>query len=342
VLAVAVLTQVPAQAPPAPASREARTLALLREIPHVHGRLYSTKVARMTNEFGSELVVPRVQGCGFGWEQPFDPALARRLARKLCAIYGLEPVADEPAPLQLAATLDSLDPGKRIGLKLRGVVQRRPDSEWPSVVAEPAERDLDKREHARLREAGVRVHTADIESFWSAASRDEMTTTLAYLASVAAFLNDVTDGEDVDWSAMLPFEGRWLAVPRPGPQRGVRLSHYEGGSNVIAQREVTIALAVDPRSATVRPGVEKPVVANEGRPTVLQLFGLVALRGAVHVELWQAKPGGKPRRIAESDSCMLFAPGAFDATRPFDVRLRLQPGEYRVSTQCWISGAGKR
>jgi len=342
-LGVALGVALPAQdAGKAPrASRQEQVLALLQRIPTEHGQLHATPVARATNAYGCAVVRPDLHGlCGTGWQPAFDPELTRSLARELCAIYGLEVVADAPAPADVPARLDCLDRARGIGLKLRGTVVRKEiaGGSWPTVVDEPAATDLDVAEHQALGKAGVRVHVADVQSFWGAMSEDRLTTTLCYLASVAAFLNEVTDGEDVDCSALLPFDARLLPFDAPKAHADLRVEPWRGGFSLTAERATDVTLAVDPQRATSRVGdVLASAPANESRPVVVQVLGLQAERGAFALSLRQRGKDGAERELARSTTDVLFVPGTFDSTQPFALALALQPGQYRCDTTAWIS-----
>lgn len=340
VLAVAPLAaQVPAAA-----TREAKVLALLQRIPVTHGQLASTRIAATTNAYGCAIVVPELHGlCGVGWEPAFDPVLARSLARELCAIYGLTVVADVPAPAGVRAHLDAFDAERGIGLELRGTVAANPlpaGGTWPVVVDEPADTDLDVDEHDTLRNAKVRVHTADVHAFWVAAARDRLTTTLCYLASVAAFLNEVTDGDDVDLSAIVPQRARWLPIALPKARPGLQVTPWSGGggATLLVERALEVALPVDVARAHEQASTTAVgTVPNAGRPVAVQITGLQTERGSVETVLRQRDAKGREVALATSDTELLFAPGAFDATRPFTIVLALQPGQYRIHDTMWMS-----
>lgn len=181
----------------------------------------------------------------------------------------------------------------------------------------------------------MRVHVADVRSFWVAMPLDRLTTTLCYLASVAMFLNEVTDGEDVDCSALLPFGARWLPFDAPAA-RALRVEPWGGGFTLTAERALDVTLAIDPRRATAsHAGARVGAVANDGRPVVVQAFGLQAERGAFVLSLRQRGVDGVERELARSTTDVLFVPGAFDATQPFALVLALQPGQYRCDAAAW-------
>lgn len=334
-------------AAPAAATREARVLALLRQVPVEHANLMATPTATQTNTFGCKLVVPAVGGlCGFGWEPAFDPPLARRLARELCTIYGLAPAADAAAPAGQAATLDSFDAATGIGLKLRGSVVDKPlptGGTWPTVVDEPAATDLDTDEHRALTAAQCRVHIAAVNDYWTAGSGDRLTTTLCYLATVAAFLDDVTAGDDVDLSAITGGRTNWIRVERPKLPAGVRIETFGGGMILGTDRQAEVVFAVDPKHA-FDPATSSPVapIANAGRPVVMTLGvsvegGRSPLPGAFRLLLRQKNGKGSESELASSDNEFLFAPAAFDVTRPFRLVLTLQPGFYRLHDSVRVS-----
>ncbi len=327
-------------------SREARALELLQRVPTRNSHLGSTRVATATNGYGCTFVVPEVQGlCGTGWRPAFDPELARQLAAELCAIYGLTVQRSAAAPHGVAAQLDAFDAERGIALELRGVVEAKPlehGGAWPTVVEEPAASDLDVAEHRALLAAKLRVFTADVRSFWSAPSEDRMTTTLCHLASVGAFLNEVTDGEDVDWSALAPRDGRWLSFALPKERDGLRVEAWSGGGGctLVVAKATEVVLAVDPaRSTALREGGVGGALPNHGRPVALRLHGGSETGAPVAIALRQRGTDGRERVLATSQTDHLFAPGAFDAAQPFAFVLSLPPGRFRLQPTGWIGGA---
>ncbi|HEU4420690.1 MAG TPA: hypothetical protein VFT55_17255, partial [Planctomycetota bacterium] len=179
-------------------------------------------------------------------------------------------------------------------------------------------------------------------SFWTAHSLDRLTTTLCYLASVGAFLNDVTDGEDIDWSALVPHDSRRLPFELPKPGGGLVVEQWSGGGGctLVVAKAVEVRLAIDPGRATaLRPRQAAGALPNDGRPVVLQLLGGSDGGGGCSLALRQADKDGRERELATSRTEVLFAPGAFNAARPFTFVLSLQPGQYRLNDTAWIGGA---
>jgi hypothetical protein len=353
ILLGALVSQLGAQVPDAP--RAAKVLELLRRLPTAHVHLHATPLVLATNAYGCEIVVPSLSGlCGTGWRPAFDPALARRLARDLAAIYGLRTDADAKAPGAVAARLDAFDGARGVGLKLRGTVASKAVAEgmdWPTVADEPADTDVDVDEHAALSQQGLRVHVADVEAFWTAHSQDTFTTTLAYLASVAAFLNRVTDGEDVDLSAVIGARSMWIPVTPPKGRAGLRVLPFGGGAVLETTQALEVAITVDPRTADVASGplakdprtrfqaprTRAPApLSNGGRPTVVWISGLQAESGTCRASLRQKGRDGRERELAASAHELVFAPGEFDAAQPFAIVLSLQPGRYRLHDFVWV------
>lgn len=331
---------------PAEPDREAAVLGLLHRIPAAGGQLPSTPIEASTNAYGCAIVTPSMRAlCGVGWKPAFDPALARSLARELCAIYGLDVEVDVPAPVGQAALIDAFDAKRGIGLELRGGVQAKAlptGGIWPTVVDEPAATDLDVNEHRLLTAANLRVHTADVQAFWLASSGDHVTTTLCYLASVVAFLNEVTDGPDVDLGALVPSRSRWLPLSAPKAHPGLTSTPWGGGQTLNTDRAMKVEFRIDSQRAhDPRDNSTSGPVANGGRPVVVQVMGLVAERGSAKVTLWQPDAAGRARVLAESDTELLFVPGTFDSTKPFSIILSLQPGQYRINDTIWMSAPAK-
>jgi hypothetical protein len=368
-VAIALLagSAAPAQDPPKPASAPSRTdrvLEVIRRLPSRVNQLASTPLLESKNDFGCTVLAPGPRGmCGTGWRQAFDPALARSIGRELFAIYGLTAIADAPAP-GVATRLDTLAEGPRIGLKLRGLVEHRevagPGSSWPVVVPEPGATDLDLGEYRALLAAGFRIHTADVESFWMAASQDTFTTTLGYAASVVRFLNEVTDGEDVDLAACTAARSVWIGIAAPRAAPGYSVRQGTGVVRLDVTRPTAVRIEVDPRRAEVASGPmaddpkTRPIaprapvrapLANRGRPTFVQLLGYGADKDtACRFVLRQRLAGGAgaagaEQELAASDGPLLVVRGTFAAERPFVLELRLQPGSHWLGERVWLAAA---
>lgn len=322
-------------------SRERQVLDLLQRLPDRHSHLGAVAVVESVNAFGCAQIAPRVVGlCGTGWRPAFDPALARAMALELCRLYGLAPEREVAAPNGVAAQLDCFDAAAGIGLELRGAVidQALPNGgTWPTVVDEAPELDLSVAEHATLKQAQRRIHVADAQAFWNAPSEDRTTTTLAYLATVARFLDEITSGEKVDLRATLAPKKTVVALPAVATRPGLEVLPFGGGAAWRCARAQELRLAIDPRQA-FDPATGKPrsPLSNRRRPTVAWIGGLTPESGSFTVTLEQTDAEGRSIALARAASDTLFLPGAFDATRPFTLVVALEPGSYRLHDHLWI------
>ncbi len=326
-----------------PPTREERVLELLARLPAPHSQLGAVPLAESTNAFGCVQIAPAALGmCGTGWQRAFDPEQARTLALELCRLYGLAPTRDAAAPGGVAAQLDCFDATAAVGLELRGtfIDKELPGGgTWPTVIDEPPERDLSLEEHAALTQSRQRVHVADVQAFWMAPSGDRTMTTLAYLASVARFLDEVTGGADVDLRATLGPRKTHVALPAVAARPGLVVTPVAGGGGTVwrCERAQELRLLVDPRQALdPATGKRQAPLSNRRRPTVVRLDGFSAQSGGFTMTLEQTDATGRAVALARTTSDTLFAPGAFDSTRPFTLLVALEPGDYRLHDLLWI------
>lgn len=354
-LGLVVALRAQAQAvPSAPPSRTAAVLAVLRRIPTTNSHVQDTPLLPQQNEYGCAEIAPHLAGCGLGWQQAFDLDLARELARDLCRAYGLEVQRDVPAPGGVAARLDAFDAARGIALELVGTVDR--SHPLPVLAEEAPVEHLDREECAALRRAGVRVHAARAQAFWFAASGDRLTPTLGYLASVVTFLNDHTDGDDVDLSALVPARAMWIPLPRPTPATppGVAVRVEDDVLLVEASKAATLTFAIDPAHALVARGPlaadpgQRPLaprspgapLRNAGRPVLMLIPGLAGT-GAVRLAIRQSD-GRRDREATTADGSVLVVPGGIDTTKPWTLQITVEPGTYRGLPQFWVSGAERQ
>ncbi|MGE3172517.1 MAG: hypothetical protein AB7O97_07800 [Planctomycetota bacterium] len=315
-------------------TRTARFLELLTRIPVASTGLPHARFPTATNAFGCAVTAPAVAACGFGWTPGFDLDQARALARELCAIYGLRVAADVPAPHGVAAVLDAYDADAHLGVELRQRLATAADVPEPALaMPEAPERDLSVAEHAQLQAHGERVLVADTAAFWSSAAEDRLSTTMAWLCTVARFLNDALPGEDVDTGVLLATRGMWLELPAPAR---IRNATVQPDGLVVVERATEVVLRLSDRQAheVWSDGRREPLarlLTNGGAPTVVLRVAACAEPGTCTTHLRQ---GGK--ELARSPTAAVFAPGAFDAGAPFELVLRLQPGRFRLGAYVWV------
>ncbi|HEX6883859.1 MAG TPA: hypothetical protein VF530_10805 [Planctomycetota bacterium] len=356
---LALLLLLGQAAPVAEPSREARVLGLLARA-HMLGADYypSARFAACASRFGG---VPRVESadrsarCGNSNNGTLDAPVARRAALELCKIYGLTMereyrLVEGPN----SVVLDGLDPAARIGIDLEGEGSR-------GTLAEPLpEADvsaLSAEEHEWLTARGLRVHS-DETTRHRRYDQDEFTPLLTYLAGVVRFLNEVTEGEDVDLGGLL-FERDatwdWFAGSLAERTGSIRLHDYgfeclEAGTVRLACRGL-LDLGPPPEPGFLGPILRDrgyadplPMTGSGGRPTALVLQMHAWREEAtgtstpeVSIVLRQRIDGVE--RTHASRSFALFLPGNFDLAQPFELDLELTPGHYRFYFPARIGAA---
>lgn len=326
----------------APASREEQVLALVREL-HAGG-LVSWYTNTSFRREGAAVVPDIPISFGNSHNGVFDAGRARELGRRLFEIYGLSPSADVRFDIGDGAVLDAFDAARNIGFELSG---RKPSSNrmFATPEAEPPDEALDEAERLELAHQGIRVLAADLARY-PLMDGDQFTPMLAWLAGLAAFLNELTDGPELDLSALLfaraqrfPLpDGAGLALPL-----GVSARAGRGHLGFLVERPATLRLefggdgAPPPLAgrklrhvqATAEP-LDRPL-STAGAPTVLHLVEIYDALGHERAR------GESPLRLrllqadleVESEDATLFAPSAFDAARPFALELRLAPGSHQ-------------
>jgi hypothetical protein len=335
-------------------SREERVLELLQRIrPRANGFYALARFEVRTTPLGSgALGFPRYGVLCSGLDEgTIDGARARALARELFAIYGLEVVPDLPLGGEGGlALIDGVAYPAKLGFELRGCSVRATGAQ---ALREHADAELDAGELEWLGSQGFRLHVADVTEYRRIAG-DEFSPTLAWLAGLARFLNEHTDGEDVELGGLLfEREGTW-AWPADAAAVAVAGAHVtdRGGDwlELTVERGCTIAFASTAAGwgppeteAFLRPPAEPAPLqgSTRGAPSVILLDVVVD-------PLPSAAPGTEPEvrlrvrqrdRVRESPSFAVFLTRDFDLAEPFEVELELAPGRYLVQGPARLGAA---
>jgi len=350
-------------------TREERVLELVRGLQHESGSgHYSrSRFERAPAPFGERSVFVAHyldEMCLNSDEGTVTGARARRASLELCSIFGL---ALEPDRLvaegEKSAVLDGLDPARRIAFELRGL----DDMDWnPEPLLEVGSAALDASEYAWFAAQGYRVFVADLVRYRKL-DGDEFTHTLAYLAGLVAFLDDVTDGEDVALGG-LTFEREatwdWKKPIERALPGGLHWGDPENAHELVADRATRFTLHCGGRSELGPPisdiwelhedGAEERMrsrslgSSTRGAPSVLVL-GWHAARidgqrsgdpPTVHIRVRQRQ--GETEFVHETDRFTAFFPSTFDLAQPFDVDFELAPGRYYVYGEARIGAAAPR
>lgn len=360
-LALSVFLGLGAKAQDAPAfGREERIVDLLRRAARPEGWETGHWYARSTFERlaggPDHAIVARIPiRCGNSRMGVFDASRARQLAREVFVIYGLAPRVDEElSSAHGRAVLDGYDVERRVGFELRGIGARTRDPLATAEIEAP-ELALDDSELRALEAQGARIHVADVENY-PLMDGDQLTPTLAYLAGIVAFLDEVTDGEDVNLSAIL-LQGAQrfpLHVVASELPPGVTATRNGSLTELVVRERATLHFELggehgaqplhgremrthhDPAVPLARP------LPTRGAPSVLLLngshgigpFALEEGESQVTMRLLQTTAGID----VHAPGTILFASSAFDATSPFVVELELAPGTHALRNPHVIVG----
>ncbi len=286
----------------------------------------------------------------------FDAGRARKLAHRVFGMYGIELAVDYAiADVECQAMLDGYDAKRKVGFELRGWVKARQDM-FDSAQDEPPEAGLDEAELRALQSRGVRLHVADANDY-PLMDGDQFTPQLAHLASVVDFLNTVTDGPDLDLSALLFQRGMEFSLRSPASALpdGSKYVHNESG-----WAEASLAKPTTLRFEFAAPGGPRPRTRshlryrNQQEPTVLEspLSTLGAPTVIAVDRHWSGERGSEETpsvlRVVqkradlseeirvETTTSAVFLPSAFDAAQPFSVELDLGAGQYRIASHALV------
>ncbi len=343
---VLLLTQAPA------ATREERVLELLGGI-DTPGACASAHFRSVAPAVGKARVIEPLDlsSCGNSDNGTFDDARARQLALELCALYDLAAWRDQlVSEGGRSVLLDGFDPVHKLGFKLRGRGNLRT---LGHALPEHDATALDEGELAWLGAQGIRVHVADVD-LYHVYDGDEFTPLLAYLAGVVRFLNEATDGEDVEVGGLL-FEREaswpWRAGAGVVTPEGIAASGGGGDDlELVVEQAGVVTFPCRGLPDFVVPAPRSfmaPESDAESSRTARMLSGSTRGAPSVLVVPAHASPpeGTRPWReplftlrvrqrqgetelVHESHSFTLFLPSAFDLARPFELELELGPGRY--------------
>ena len=303
--------------------------------------------ARSADEKGA--IVPMIPIMfGNSHEGYFDHERARRIAREVFALYGVELQPDHVVDGEGAkAVLDGYSPERGIGFELRG---SPPDDVgmFGRVEVEPADRHLDDDEAKALRAEGKRLHVADVDHY-PLMDSDQFTPQLAHLASIVDFLNTVTDGPDLDLTAIVFQKGMEFPPPEQEntlPGGSTFVEKKDGGiechlpSRGTLRFRYSVPSASPPRERYVpnlrertEPRVLDGAISTLGSPTVI-VFGHYTEESAHPddsrsvLRVIQARSDLRKTIRVESTRSTVFLPSTFDAARPFTVEVELPAGRH--------------
>jgi hypothetical protein len=318
--------------------REAGVLAVLRKLDALEQSWLPMSSFRITpSPLGCPQVLPHIPiSCGNSRMGVFDATRARRLARELFAVYRLDAKADVPVREPgVEAVLDGYAAGRKVGFELRGIAPPTPGMEAEALL-EDAGAGLDDGELAKLRQAGIRVHIADLKNY-PLMDLDQYTPTLAWLASVVAFLDEVTDGRGVPLDAVL-WQRRQRFPLGPLPEaKGVAQQVSNGYLVLEVAASTTLTATVDGSGCEESPDAqsrtgkwvarEQPV-ATAGQITRVTL-GIGTSAKGTSLRITQ-ELGDGPTVDVQAYGASVLMPSTFDGGKPFTIVLKLEPGTFYV------------
>ena len=313
-------------------ARERRVLEVLRSLSGEHGGWFSTSEIQDKEMPTGTAKVPRIP-ISFGNSQMgvFDDARARQLATRMFEAYGLAPASGAVIESDgIEATIDGLDVARKVGFELRGA-QSSVVPPFGRINAESEGEWLDDVEARTCSSRGIELHVADVADY-PLMDGDQFTPTLAYLAGIVEFLNETTDGPDIDLTAVLAPAQQRFPLPEDAFESGPCISAvvHEGDSVHLHVTEgarldfelsgpgcLEYSTRVRPRSWGRRDwGLLLRPRSTAGRPTMLWID--THSRG---LRLRVTQGVGERRLDVASDGPFVFLPSTFDAAEPFHLTL---------------------
>ncbi|MBK7874575.1 MAG: hypothetical protein IPJ77_02290 [Planctomycetes bacterium] len=296
---------------------------------------------------------------GLGAHIAFRLDVAREFEAALFAAYGLDVQRDVRVDRDgVHARFDGVDSARKVAFELDG--RRHPDEPETSRVylPEPIEDALEPEEFQRLARDGWRVHALRSMQF-SSSGPDDLAPYLALSLDAVEFLNDVTEGDDVDLRGLQFTERLRLPLPAftelPWPDGSVPT--YSGGPDVESAFELRAAahvvLSIPKNALGVERGkrteraLDGPLLDGEWRyapsATPIASAGSMQVLALPFLERRTTAPGGAPRLmpharivqaraaplepiVIEARGRLVLLPSAFDTAQPFEIELELQPG----------------
>lgn len=302
-----------------------------------------SKFARGEDKQGFPVVIPHIPiSYGNSQNGVFDLERARRMAGELFTAYGLQPtLAHEIDVAGVEATLDVYDPTLQVGTKLRGpAVGSSRSGFYGSVKAEPDSTRLGDDELELLAADGQRIQVADLESY-PLMDGDQVTPTIAYLASIVAFLNEVTSGPDIDLNAILDNRRVRTVMPHPERVKSVLVTTQDEYMLLACEEDAVAEFAIDPRAGYQRRVQGGPFHRDEWKPLEAELVpgGISWLElGTDYRVTMTIKQGGAQLVSVEAKGLTAFLPPRFDPMRPFSLVLEFPKGTYRIPRYLTLVG----
>lgn len=306
--------------------------------------LERTTFARARDKAGHPVVIPSIPiSYGNSHNGVFDAERARDLVQELFVAYGLKPVRNHRLLGDgVEAELDVYEPALQIGTELRGKMPKE-GGMFATAEAEADADNLADQEQQQLTQKGHHIHCADLDDY-PLMDGDQATPTFAYLASIVAFLNEVTGGPDIDLDAIL--DNARVRTPLRAPAKwpdAVELKSDKDGYQLLAKRTARVTfefagktdyeqrtLPTERRGQPVWVQLERQPTAGPIRMLQLTTYPATAMR----IE----QDGKRPVHI-DAAGCCAFLPARFDPRRPFRITLLLEGGKsYRVPSHLELVG----
>ncbi|MBP8299615.1 MAG: hypothetical protein KA020_04565 [Planctomycetes bacterium] len=297
--------------------------------------LGSARFVREKDRQGHTVIVPHIPiSFGNSYNGVFDAGRARQITRDLFLAYGLKPEIGWKASAEgVEATLDVYDVALQVGTKLRGNTATA-QGVIATAEAEAPTNGLDDEEIGKLGKRGLRVHCADLDAY-PLMDGDQVTPTLAYLAGIVAFLDEVTQGPPMGIADVLANERLQLPMPRPTSQKVLNIE----GDVLTADRQTELVFDVDPAT-----GYEQFLAEPGARGGQWQKVAKAPRAG--HLVLLKCGPGaltvvqdGKPPLEVVARAGQAFLPSRFDPGRAFQLRITVEKGQYYLPSALTLLGA---
>ncbi len=334
-LALAGTTAAQGEGKPARNRAEA-VLAILNTVAAQQSTwLDNARFVRQKDQQGNTVIVPHIPiSFGNSHNGVFDAGRARKLARELFVAYGLKPEVGWKATAEgVEATLDVYDAALQVGTKLRGNTPKDQGMLGTAETEAPAT-GLDDEEHGKLIKRGLRVHCADLDAY-PLMDGDQVTPTLAYLAGIVAFLDEVTQGPPIGIEGVLVNERLQLSMPKPTSKDALSID----GRVLTAARQTELVFDVDPAA-----GYEQFVAGPHPRGGEWRKVAKAPRAG--NLVLLKFGPGaltvvqdGEPPLKVVARAGQAFLPARFDPGRAFQLRVTVEKGQYYLPSALLLLGA---
>lgn len=300
--------------------------------------------------------------CGNGIWGALDPQVLRAAARDIGAAAGLEIETDGRLESFLGqAALDACDPTRRVGFLLQQDWDWRADGpieivDGMAYRGRGARRSLDPItelsivEYRHFIAIGWRLHVTSVEEYGTF-DGDDFTPTLAYLAGVCRFLDEITGEPDDSLDALLFGDWRIVrAAQEPESTVAVDAESGAAGGDERKQEADSWVIRFDPTATWFREQVaasgrvtgrtEVTSSPSLGKITLIERVGSKQpLSGNAMARIRQRGVSGEEIVVEGTDAW--FLPPTFDITRSFSIEQDRSAGSRPIDCELRVRVSGQ-